>query len=261
MNWQFLHTGFSTGARNMAVDVELARQAADGGNTFTVRVYGWNPPAISLGWNQSWDEIRMDKVQEAGIEVVRRPTGGRGILHENELTYSVVMRADGANVPSIYNRISLALVAGLQKMGVDATLERSQPHFPSLYRKAESAACFVSSARNEITVGGKKLVGSAQRRYSALNGGEIVLQHGSILLGPEHRRLIDFLVLTPDQRQYLSEQLLSRTTDLHEILRAPVSFDDVARAVRKGFEKVWNIEFDATLSTPIAEHYNVESQI
>lgn len=260
MQWQFLHTGFSAGARNMEFDVELARQAAAGGNASTVRVYGWNPPAISLGWNQSWDEIRLDRAEAAGIDVVRRPTGGRGILHENELTYSVVMRAHDANIPSVYGRISEAIVEGLRMLGVDASLERSQPHFPSLYRKAESAACFVSSARNEITVGGKKLVGSAQRRYSAVNGGEIVLQHGSILLGPEHRRLVDFLVLTPDQRQYLSEQLLSRTTDVREILRTEVSFDEVARAVRKGFEKIWNIEFDATLSTPIAEPRHVESK-
>ena len=244
----------------MDFDVDLARKAASGGKVSTVRVYGWNPPAISLGWNQSWDEIRMDRVEAAGIDVVRRPTGGRGILHENELTYSVVMHAEGANIPSIYNKISLALVAGLQTLGVDASLERSQPHFPSLYRKVEAAACFVSSARNEIMVGGKKLVGSAQRRYAAARGGEIVLQHGSILLGPEHRRLVDFLVLTPDQREYLSEQLTSRTTDLREVLGTPVSFEDVASAVRTGFEEVWNVDFDSKSSTHSAEYLHVESK-
>ena len=245
----------------MAVDVDLAMQAAQGGNVSIVRVYGWNPPAISLGWNQSWDEIQMDKTREAGIDVVRRPTGGRGILHANELTYSIVMRADGANIPSLYNRISVALVEGLRTLGVDASLERSQPHFPSLYRTAESAACFVSSARNEITAKGKKLVGSAQRRYAASNGGEVVLQHGSILLGPEHRRLVDFLVLTPDQRKYLSEQLLLRTTDLRELLRSVVRFDDVAEAVRIGFEKVWDITFERRISTHEADTINVDSEI
>jgi len=245
----------------MALDVELARQAAEGGNGSTVRVYGWNPPAISLGWNQSWDEIRMDKVEAAGIDVVRRPTGGRGILHENELTYSVIMHADGANIPSVYNRISLALVEGLRMLGVDALLERSQPHFPTLYRKAESAACFVSSARNEITVGGKKLVGSAQRRFAAAAGGEVVLQHGSILLGPEHKRLVEFLVLTSEQRQYLSEQLSLRTTDLREDLRAVVPFEDVAMAVRRGFERVWNIQFEVGSSPLSTEGINVESEI
>ncbi len=244
----------------MDFDIELARKAREGGNVSSVRVYGWNPPAISLGWNQSWDEIRMDKVEVAGVDVVRRPTGGRGILHENELTYSVVMQAEGANIPSVYNRISLALVAGLRTLGVDASLERSQPHFPSLYRKAEAAACFVSSARHEIMVGGKKLVGSAQRRYAAANGGEIVLQHGSILIGPEHRRLIEFLVLTPDQREYLEEQLTMRTTDLREVLGVGVSFDDVALAVRRGFEKVWDIEFDSMPSTQSAEQLHVESK-
>jgi lipoate-protein ligase A len=245
----------------MAVDVGLALQAAEGGSTSLVRVYGWKPPAISLGWNQSRNEVRMDKVEEAGIEVVRRPTGGRGILHANELTYSVIMPADGANIPDIYNRISLALVEGLRMLGVDALLERSQPHFPSLYRRAESAACFVSSARNEITVGGKKLVGSAQRRYPAVNGGEVVLQHGSILLGPEHRRLVDYLVLTKDQREYLSEQLVLRTTDFQELLGTAMDFDEVAAAVRIGFEKVWNISFERGTSSRKAEKINVDSEI
>lgn len=245
----------------MAVDVGLALQAAEDGNFSIVRVYGWKPPAISLGWNQSWNEVRMDKVEEAGFEVVRRPTGGRGILHANEVTYSVIMPADGANIPEIYNRISLALVEGLRMLGVDAVLERSQPHFPSLYRKAESAACFVSSARNEITVGGKKLVGSAQRRYPAANGGEVVLQHGSILLGPEHRRLVDFLALAPDKRKYVSEQLMLRTTDLQELLGTSTDFDEVAKVVRIGFEKVWNITFERETSSPNADKINVDSEI
>ncbi len=232
----------------MAVDVGLALEAAQGGTLSTVRVYGWKPPAISLGWNQKWDEIRTDKVKEKGLGLVRRPTGGRAILHENELTYSVVMPADGENIPAIYNRISLALVEGLRTIGVNASLERSQPHFPSLYRKSEAAACFVSSARNEITVNGKKLVGSAQRRYAAVNGGEVVLQHGSILLGPEHRRLVDFLHLTEDQREHLAELLRARTTDLQELLGHSAAFDDVAAALRTGFENVWDVKFERDIS-------------
>lgn len=242
MNWQFLNTGLSSGRVNMDRDEDLARQLADGTGNPTVRVYGWNPPAISLGWNQSWDEVRMDAAEAAGIDVVRRPTGGRAILHENEATYSVVMSSRGENVSEAYARISLALTEALRLLGVNAALERSQPHFPSLYRKGESAACFVSSARSEIMVKGRKLVGSAQRRY-AVPGGEVVLQHGSILLGPEHRRLARYLRLRPEQEVHLSEQLAVKTTDLRHELQRDVSLEEVASRLKDGFEKTWNIRF------------------
>ncbi len=250
MAWQFLNTGFLPGFRNMEIDAELAR---NGTNHPTLRVYGWSPPAISLGWNQSWDEIRLDAASAAGIDVVRRPTGGRAILHEHELTYSVVMPSRGENIGAVYNRISLALVEGLRFLGVRAVLERSQPHFSRLYRTAEASACFVSSARHEIMVDGKKLVGSAQRRLRTDGEEEMVLQHGSILLGAEHQRIVDFLVLTPGERQHLSDQLRQRTTDLRQLLRREVSFEEASAAIARGFEEAWGIRFETDAVTHSTE--------
>jgi len=231
----------------MEYDESRARALCAADGPCTLRVYGWKPPAISLGWHQSLDEIDVQKCAEAGIDVVRRPTGGRAILHSEELTYSVIMIAERASVLDAYQRISKALVHGLRTIGIDARLEKSQHHFPSLYRLSSSAACFSSAARYEIHVNGRKLVGSAQRRFAHTSGSgeEVVLQHGSILLGPDHLRIVDFFRMVDEGgRRALRRELEEKTIDIFTILERRVAFDDVAQAVRRGFEDSWGIRFE-----------------
>ncbi len=247
MIWTFDNTAFHTGEFNMRYDERLAREVAEGSRPSTVRVFGWNPPAISLGWNQSLEDIDIEAAARDRIEVVRRPTGGRAILHSDELTYSVVMPAHGKSVSTVYREISRALVCGLRRLGVDAVFEKSQPHFPTLYQSPAGVACFSSSARYEIKVRGQKLVGSAQRRYF-YSGREVVLQHGSILLGPDHLRIPDFLSQKSEERRMmLKQELAEKTTDLKTVLGLPIRFDDVADVVRKGFEESWRIVFESVL--------------
>lgn len=249
MTWRFLHTGFSDGLFNMEFDQGLARELLEGACVGTIRVYGWNPPAISVGWNQSLAEIDTVKAQSSGVDVVRRSTGGRAILHSEEVTYSVVMVTRGRNVLQIYNEVSVALVEGIRALGVNAALEKSQPHFPTLYKDGSSVACFGSSGRYEIKVNGKKLVGSAQRRMAGRDGSEVVLQHGSVLLGPDHLRIADFLKpcegLTAEK---VRSDLEEKTTTLKSALGSDVGFDEVAEALRSGFEKAWGITFCASFS-------------
>jgi len=261
MLWSFEHTGYRSGEFNMQYDERLAREVASGERLPTVRVYGWNPPAISCGWHQSLDEIDREAAERAGIGVVRRPTGGRAILHSEELTYSVVsdLRGfenlsgmEGDSISSIYRIIGEALVCGLQHLGIRASLEKSQPYFPAFYRVTSGAACFSSSARHEIKVGGRKLVGSAQRRFS-FGGKEVILQHGSILMGADHLRIADFLKLeSEDSHDALKEELSMKTTDITSIIGSSIEVDDVATAVRRGFEERWNIEFESR--TPHSTH-------
>lgn len=228
----------------MMYDERLAQLLVASEHPFMVRVYGWAPPAISLGWHQPVDEIDLKNCEDSGIDVVRRPTGGRAILHSNELTYSVVMVASQKSVLGVYQNISEALVCGLRALGAEAALEKSQPHFPSLYRSSSAVACFASVARYEIHVSGRKLVGSAQRRYARPNGEEVVLQHGSVLLGPDHLRMVEFLKgLDDQQRQQLREELREHTVDLSSALSRRVTFDEVAAILKWGFEKTWGIEF------------------
>ena len=243
MNWRFEDTGFRPGTFNMEYDEALAASVMQGLTAPTVRVYGWDPNAISLGWSQSTDEIDLQKATKEGVDVVRRPTGGRAIFHSDEVTYSVVMPSHGKKVMSVYDDISRVLVCGLRKLGVDAKLEKRQPYFPSEYVKPSSAACFTSAARYEIQVNGKKLVGSAQRRYSTGNGVEIVLQHGSILLSGDHQRIVEFLNISDVEKTDIQSELKKKTIDLSSVLGRRVEFDEVVESLRAGFEEAWNITF------------------
>lgn len=245
MKWRFLNTGFRPGFINMKLDEELARDLVEGQKYSTVRVYGWSPPAISLGRNQSRDDLNQEKARADGIDIVRRPTGGRAILHSDEVTYSVVFPAKSRSIIEEYNRISQALVAGMRLLGVRVSLERNQPHFPSLYRSAASAACYASSAQYEVKVDGKKLIGSAQRRYISTDGNEVVLQHGSILLGPDHRRIIQYLSQKDESNdRALNTLLQNQAIDLSTVLHRKVLFEEVAQVLRIGFERNWEIEFE-----------------
>lgn len=247
MLWQFRNTGCRTGSFNMEYDERLAHSLVVSDSAFVVRVYGWQPPAISLGWHQDMNEIDVAGAHAAGIDVVRRPTGGRAILHSDEVTYSVVMVASQKGVLSVYQSISEALTRGLCALGAPVVLEKSQPHFPTLYRTPSSVACFASAARYEIQIAGRKLVGSAQRRYARADGQEVVLQHGSILLGDDHLRIVDFMKQA-DERQRISmkQELREKTIDLSSALGRRVEADEVIPALMKGFEAAWGIVFCST---------------
>jgi lipoate-protein ligase A len=244
LKWQFINSGFHSGSFNMECDIDLAGKLQRGEILPTLRIYGWKPWAVSLGYNQSGNDINENKCSEYGFDIVRRPTGGRAILHANELTYSVVMFADGKGITEIYSLISKALVAGLKKICPDVSYETSQPNFQSLYKKQESIPCFSASARYEVQIKGKKLVGSAQRRFSSADLPEIVLQHGSILLGPEHKLLAEILnVETDEVKEKIVNDIGSKTIDLSSAVHRTVTFDETASVILSGFEETMESSF------------------
>ncbi|MGE5399762.1 MAG: biotin/lipoate A/B protein ligase family protein [Ignavibacteriales bacterium] len=240
MRWNLLDTGFNTGRFNMDFDIELARNCPDDEAYF--RFYRWKPYCISLGANQKFEDINLSKSSSCGIDVVRRPTGGRAILHADEITYSVVIPTTaGFSSTEIYRKISLALVSGLRLFdsrlhGVE--LENVQPDFVKLLQQPAGIACFGSTARSEVKFSGKKLIGSAQRKM-----GRVILQHGSLLCGNFHLKLIDFLNLHEDEVKIIKDDLLHKTIDLGSILGHEVNFDALSGALVEGFEKEWNINF------------------
>ena len=267
--WWFLETGARTGAFNMALDEALARQLAEPGMPMpgrtpvpldgqeplpTLRLFRWEPWAISVGYNQGTDELDAEKCKRDGIDIVRRPTGGRAILHAEELTYSIVMPAGRRSVLQVYNDISRALVRGLHLFGVDASLQRSQPHFPGVYRHPSSIPCFTRSSRYEIEWSGRKLVGSAQRRFAG-GGRDVVLQHGSILCGPAHQRLADYLQLEHGETlAQIRQELRCKTVDCSEILGHPVDFRHLTDCIRRGCELEWEIAFtEATIPAALGQ--------
>jgi lipoyl(octanoyl) transferase len=244
-SWIYEDSGPRAGVFNMERDEALAASLQDpaGNGAQVLRVYGWQPPAVSLGHHQDASTIDQERLQRDGIDLVRRPTGGRAILHDDELTYCVVMLAGRRSILQVYNAISEALVRGLARYGVTVALQRSQPDFAAAYRDHSSIPCFTSSARYEIEWEGRKLVGSAQRRY-ADGERDVVLQHGSILCGPAHRRLAEYL-RTGDGavRERIEREMKEKTVDLREITGRPVDMQRLKICIRKGFEEAWGVEF------------------
>jgi lipoate-protein ligase A len=242
--WQFINTGLHSGAFNMEFDIGLAERLQRQEILPTLRMYGWKPWAISLGYNQSESDINKNKCSELGFDIVRRPTGGRAILHANELTYSVVMFANGKSVTEVYAAISKSLVSALQKICPAVSYETSQPNFQALYKKQESIPCFSASARYEVQINGRKLVGSAQRRFSSDGLSDVVLQHGSILLGPEHKLLADVLNFESDSvKEKIVADIEQKTIDLSTAVGRVVTFDEAAEIIRSGFEETMNVRF------------------
>jgi lipoate-protein ligase A len=245
MPWRLYAVREFAGEENMAIDEAMARALADGRGEPSLRFYRWKPWAISLGHHQSFADIDVERCAVDGIDVVRRPTGGRAIFHAEELTYCVVMPAGRRSILDAYNDISAALVEGLRIFGVETVLQKSQPKFPEAYRDPTSVSCFSSSARYEIERDGKKLVGSAQRRINGRHQ-EVVLQHGSILCGTAHLRLADYLRMDNAGVLARASQALRRhTADLGSITGHAIDVNRLADALRDGFERSWGIQFEA----------------
>ena len=240
MIWKFIDTGFNSGKFNMDYDMELVRNFSD---SPILRVYQWKPYCISLGANQDFNSIDQEKTSADGFDIVKRPTGGRAILHAEELTYSVVYPISIEKSPKqIYREINLALKNGLINYNSilgKIELEHTQPHFPSFYKDAKSTLCFAVSAMNELNYEGKKVAGSAQRKI-----GNIILQHGSILCGSFHKRIIDYLNLPVEKVEEIKNEIEQTTTELETILNEKISYTKLSQALKTGFENHFNIKFE-----------------
>lgn len=227
MSLRFLDTGALPGALNMAVDDILLDAARHGGGPI-LRTYGWSPPAVSLGFGQRAREaVDVGRCRDLGIDIVRRPTGGRAVLHWNEITYSFHC-AEGEGpaahpLPEACRILGECLAEGLRRGGVDVELA------PGGRPGARHGACFASASRWELTCGGRKLVGSAQRRTRGA-----LLQHGSLLAGPEHLRLAE-LIPAPRGGE---ASLEASSTHLAECAAQPLDRDRLVGCLAAGFGQV-----------------------
>ncbi len=200
-----------------------------------LRFYRWSPPSVSLGYAQRFErDVNQTACQAWGVDVVRRPTGGRAVLHEQEVTYALILGVDHPIIGSrgivlSYRVISEALRAGLARLGVPA-----ETVAVPVSQLGKSSACFDRAGDYELVVGGRKLVGSAQART---NG--VLLQHGSILLHADTEKLARVLRLPPSLTSSVQAQ---RLIALDEVLGRLPSFDEVVTALVQGFEQTWQIQ-------------------
>lgn len=221
------------GVRNMAVDEALMRSAASGAGAVTLRLYRWEPGCLSFGRNQeargAYDPAAA---ADRGIDVVRRPTGGRAVYHHRELTYSVSAPAGTwGSLRESYRRINGALAAGLRELGVPATCAGHDSDLAGRRRatpRPTARACFRDPLPGEVTVEGRKLIGSAQWR----DGGAF-LQHGSILL-VDDQHMVDALRTNGD---VAVASVGSGAVSLADLLDEPPHADALAEALALGFER------------------------
>jgi lipoyl(octanoyl) transferase len=231
--FRLLVTDPADAAHNMAVDEALLLGRLRGTSPPTLRFFAWDPPAVSLGYGQRLDgRIDLEAARRLGVGVVRRLTGGSAILHEGpllELTYSVVAgHGDfpGAEVLlDTYRWIGAALGAGLRGLGAPVEMVAAQPSNPATM----PAFCFARTGSFELEVGGRKLVGSAQRRR-----GTAFLQHGSVMLGTAPERIRRVFPAEPAS--------LAGMTTVESVLGRRPSFRETAEALAQGFRETHALE-------------------
>lgn len=232
--WRYLDSGPASGARNMAIDEGLLAEAAAGKALPLLRLYTWSPPAVSLGrFQDEASSVNAGVCRERGIEIVRRITGGRAVLHDQELTYSVIAPAGGLfpdDVLGTYKMIAAALLAGLGNLGIAAEMvSRSGRHADRVRPQTKEPACFSSPSWYEILVRDRKIIGSAQRRVPGA-----FLQHGSILIG--YDPALEAAVIPGGGLQ-------GAATCIRQELGREVVPEQVKEAVKKGFSSVLGLDF------------------
>ena len=256
--WRLLVTEPCDGATNMAIDEALWRSRHAGTSPPTVRFFAWDPPTVSVGYGQPLDRhVDVAACQRLGVGLVRRPTGGSAIYHdgpERELTYCVTARADdlgvGPDLLETYRWIARALVRGLKALGAGAEMVPTGRGLGP-----DPAFCFARTGAFEIEAGGKKLVGSAQRRLATS-----FLQHGAVLLGVDAERLRALFPTTRDP--------LATLTTLEAAIGRRPSFDEVARVLGDAFEAEHglrlvpgglSVDESARVETLVRERYDREA--
>lgn len=226
--WRFLDSGHCPGGLNMALDEVMLESHLSGETPPTLRVYGWSPPAVSLGRFQQPDQaVDLTACGQLGIDVVRRPTGGRAILHTaDEVTFSVVVsaaRLGARGVMECYRAIAGAIIRALRLLGAEAQLvERAGP-----VAAGADPACFAVKARCDLMVGGKKVVGSAQVQRDGF-----LLQQNSLPLE---------LHLEAWARVFRRQGPAPEAAGLRELLGRQITYAEVAEALRQGFQEHFRV--------------------
>ncbi|WP_432776869.1 biotin/lipoate A/B protein ligase family protein [Brevibacillus gelatini] len=242
--WRYIVTDAMSPAMNMAVDEAILQMHSEGKVPPTVRFYTWDPATLSIGYFQkAMKEINLEEVKRQGLGFVRRATGGRAVLHDQELTYSVIVSEEHPRMPSgvteAYKIISLGLLHGFQNLGLEAEMvSLASEEEKEKYSSPGSSACFDSPSWYELVVEGKKVAGSAQTRQKG-----VILQHGSILLDMDVELLFSLLHFPSDRvKQRMMDSFRQKAVTINEVSTRPVSLQEAIEAFSKGFATGLEVE-------------------
>ncbi|WP_272479982.1 lipoate--protein ligase family protein [Aquibacillus koreensis] len=239
--WYFLDSGHCTPAYNMAMDEALLQWHSEGRIPPVIRFYGWEPAGLSVGYFQKVNgKIDLEGLRKYGIDLVRRQTGGRAVLHDQELTYSVIVSEQHERMPQsvkdAYQVISRGLLEGFKELRVDAAFAIPEGKLQT----TDSAVCFEEPSWYELVVEGKKAAGSAQTRQKG-----VILQHGSIPIDVDTVKLFDLFLYPNDRVKERAKRAFGdKAVAINEVLNQSISFEDVKQAFKTGFERGLDIKLE-----------------
>lgn len=244
--WRFLPFQIKSAVENMAEDEAVFRENQRLGGTPTLRLFGWNPPAVSVGFFQGLEkDIDLEACRQSGIDVVRRITGGRAVLHASEITYSLAARESDPHFPSgilgRYRAISEAICSGLRGLGIPAEMQTRRIEPGNELREF----CFSVPVQHEILVNGKKICGSAQAR----SGGSF-LQHGSLLLDFDPVAAFDLMTRDKHNRLEKIQKLKASITSVRAALRSRPDPAGICAAIGRAVEDRFGIRLQPGDLTP-----------
>lgn len=242
--WYFINSGPCSPAYNMALDEALLHWHSKSLIPPVIRFYEWNPATLSIGYFQrAKKDIDFDQLHKLNLGFVRRPTGGRAVLHEHELTYSVIVSEEYPNMPTTvteaYRVISEGLLFGFRHLGLDAyfsvpdTEEKRE-----ILKKPKSAVCFDAPSWYELVVEGKKVAGSAQTRQEG-----VILQHGAILIDLDDEKLISLFKFPSEaSKERMRKHLPQKAVAINQLANHKIDIEACVKAFHKGFEDALDIE-------------------
>lgn len=244
--WYFIDSGKKSPAYNMALDEALLNWHSIGKIPPTIRFYGWDPATLSIGYFQKVEkEINMAAVHKHQLGFVRRPTGGRGVLHDKELTYSVIVSEDHPRMPQsvteAYRVISEGILEGFKSAGLDAyfAIPESKQEKEDL-KNPRSAVCFDAPSWYELVVEGRKVAGSAQTRQKG-----VILQHGSIILDIDEDLLFDlFLYPSEKVKERMKRNFKNKAVSINSLREVPLTLEEAKQFFKIGFEKGLHISLE-----------------
>lgn len=250
--WYFINSGPCSPSFNMALDEALLNWHSEKLIPPVIRFYEWNPATLSIGYfQQANKEINLDEVRRQGLGFVRRPTGGRAVLHDKELTYSIIVDETYPNIPptvtEAYRVLSEGLLIGFQNLGLNAyfSVPDTEEKQADL-KKPKSAVCFDAPSWYELVVEGRKVAGSAQTRQKG-----VILQHGAILLDLDEEQLLSvFRFSSEESKEKMRVKLPEKAVAMNRLVEQPFTIPQCVEAFKNGFEESLQIELIPYELTP-----------